>query len=78
MDLDSWDFVTGYDFNTIKKLYENTFLAILDTGAVNQKFYSYMFYLVNPNGEIVKKYDSMSLDQVDVLVDNLKSILSHT
>lgn len=75
VDLDSWDFLTGYDFDTIKRLSENTFKAVLDKGAVDQMSHSYMFYLVNPDGEIVKKYDGMSPDQVEVLVDDLKSVL---
>ncbi|HLR59051.1 MAG TPA: SCO family protein, partial [Pseudogracilibacillus sp.] len=56
VDLDTWDFLTGYDFETIQNLSEQSFLAVLEKGAAEQMSHSYMFYLVNPKGEVVKKY----------------------
>lgn len=75
VDLDSWDFLTGYDFETIQSLSEQSFLAVLEKGAAEQMSHSYMFYLVNPKGEVVKKYDGMSEDEHKVLIEDLKTVL---
>ena len=75
VDLDSWDFLTGYDFETIQSLSEQSFLSVLEKGAANQMSHSYMFYLVNPDGEVVKKYDGMSTNEHKVLIEDLKTVL---
>ena|SRR5699024_2303933 len=75
VDLDTWDFLTGYDFETIQNLSEQSFLAVLEKGAAEQMSHSYMFYLVNPKGEVVKKYDGMSTDEHKVLIEDLKTVL---
>src|SRR5690625_5036764 len=73
--LDTWDFLTGYDFDTIQELSEETFRAVLNKGAVDQMSHSYMFYLVNPTGEVVKKYDGMATEGQDELIDDIKTVL---
>src|SRR5690625_4397687 len=60
LNLDTWSFLTGYDFTTIQEISEVSFKAILQDGAVGQRSHSYGFYLVNPDGKIIKKYDGMS------------------
>lgn len=75
VDLSSWDFLTGYDFDTIQEISKNTFHAALEKGAVDQISHSYMFYLVNPNGEIVKKYDGMSSEALEELIDDMRKVL---
>lgn len=75
VDLDTWDFLTGYDFETIQNLSEQSFLAVLEKGAAEQMSHSYMFYLVNPKGEVVKKYDGMSTEEHKVLIEDLKTVL---
>jgi len=75
VDLDSWDFLTGYDFTTIQKVSEEAFRAALEDGAVDQRSHSYMFYLIDPEGDIVKKYDGMSVNEIEMLVDDVKTVL---
>lgn len=75
VDLDTWDFLTGYDFETIQEISEKSFRAVLEDGASDQMSHSYMFYLVNPKGEVVKKYDGMSDDELDILIDDVKKVL---
>lgn len=75
VDLDTWDFLTGYDFETIQEISEESFQAVLENGASDQMSHSYMFYLVNPKGEVVKKYDGMSPDELDILIDDVKQVL---
>lgn len=75
VDLNSWDFLTGYDFKTIQNFSEQSFHAALEKGAAERYSHSYMFYLVNPNGEVVKKYDGMSTKEHKILIEDLKSVL---
>ncbi|WP_373893738.1 hypothetical protein [Virgibacillus sp. CBA3643] len=74
-DLDTWDFLTGYDFETIQDLSENTFKAVLEEGAVGMRSHSYGFYLINPKGDTIKQYSGMSAEELDTLVDDVKTVL---
>lgn len=76
-DLETWSFLTGYDFATISEISETAFNAALREGAVGQRSHGYGFYLINPQGEIVKKYDGMSTDELDILVDDLRVVLGN-
>lgn len=78
VDLETWDFLTGYNFETIQKISQNTFKSTLEKGASGQRSHGYSFYLIDPYGDIVKKYDGMSTDELNILVDDLKIILSKT
>lgn len=75
VDLDTWDFLTGYEFKTIQDMSEKVFHAVLEKGAADQMSHSYMFYLINPEGEVIKKYDGMSTDELNILIDDLKIVL---
>lgn len=75
VDLKTWDFLTGYDYKTIQEMSEESFQAVLEPGASDQMSHSYMFYLVNPKGDVVKKYDGMSNDELDILIDDVKKVL---
>ena len=74
-DLRSWDFLTGYDFESIKEISEDIFHAALEKGAVEQISHSYMIYLVNPDGQVIKKYNGMSSEALDELIDDVKTVL---
>lgn len=77
-DIDSatWNFLTGYDFETIRDISENRFKSVLEKGPNGQRSHGYNFYLINPESEIVKKYDGMSSDELDTLIEDLKKVLS--
>lgn len=75
IDLESWSFLTGYDFETIKEISENTFNSVLEKGAVGQRSHGVNFYLINPNGIIVKKYNGMSAEELEILIDDLQIVL---
>ena len=74
-DTDNWDFLTGYDFETIKNFSIKSFKAMLSEGAADQRAHSYYFYLINPDGDMVKKYDGLSTDEVDILTEDLKKVM---
>ena len=74
-DLDSMTFLTGFDFEEIQDLSQNTFKAVLEKGALGQRSHSFFFYLINPDGEIVKQYNGMSATDNDMLLDDMKTVL---
>lgn len=74
-DFESWSFLTGYDFETIKKLSEQTFKSSLAQGAVGQMSHGVNFYLINPDGVIIKEYNGMNTDDLDILIDDLETVL---
>lgn len=76
-DLNTMSFLTGYDFETIRDLSMNTFNAVLETGALDQRTHSYFFYLINPKGEVVKKYNGMSAEENELLVEDVKTVLGN-
>ncbi|PIC69022.1 cytochrome c oxidase assembly protein [Sporosarcina sp. P16b] len=74
-DLRTMSFLTGYDFETIQELSRNTFLSILESGALDQRAHSYYFYLINPEGEIVKRYDGLTATENELLIEDVKTVL---
>ena len=74
-DLNSMTFLTGYDFEDIRNLSVKTFKAVLEKGALGQRSHSFFFYLINPEGEIVKQYNGMSATDNDLLVEDMKTVL---
>lgn len=78
VDLDNWTFLTGYDYDTIKKLSEGSFKAVLENGGPDEMelSHTYNFFLINPDAKIIKKYNGMSMDEVDVLIEDAKTVLN--
>lgn len=74
-DLDTWHFLTGYDFKEIQAISENTFKTVLKEGGANQRSHGFSFYLVNPDGEIIKKYDGTSTNDLDILIGDVVTVL---
>ena len=78
-DLSNWYFLTGYDFETIKDLSINSFQTMLQEGTPENEndliAHSTSFFLINPNGELIKKYDGMGTQQVDEIIEDLKKVL---
>nr|WP_236782574.1 SCO family protein [Allobacillus saliphilus] len=73
-NFDSWSFLTGYDFETIQDLSQETFKANLAKGAVGLKSHGVNFYLINPKGIIVKKYNGMNADDLELLFNDVKRV----
>lgn len=75
-DLNNWTFLTGYNFEDIKKLSEESFQSSLESGGPESMEYSHTtnFFLVNREGKIIKRYDGMMMDEVDKLIDDVKTV----
>ncbi|HLR69536.1 SCO family protein [Virgibacillus alimentarius] len=76
-DLDNWTFLTGYDFQTIKELSIKSFRSLLaePQPGDDQVTHGTNFFLINPEGEIVKKYDGVDKKEIETIVEDLKAVL---
>jgi len=75
VDLENWTFLTGYDFDKIKEISEGPFKTPLSAGGLDQRAHGYHIFLVNPEGDIIKKYNAMDLEDLDNLVEDLEVVL---
>lgn len=72
-NLDNWDFLTGYDFETIRKLSIKSFRAPLKEPAYgsDQVTHDVRFFLVDPEGNIVKGYKGIEKETINTLLDDI-------
>ncbi|MUV37653.1 putative copper-binding protein [Lentibacillus sp. JNUCC-1] len=77
VDLSNWHFLTGYAFEEIQKLSNTSFKAALEDGGPEEHelIHSTAFYLVNPEGEVVKKYEGMTTQGIKSITQDLKKVL---
>lgn len=75
-DLDNWSFLTGYDFQTIKELSIKSFKQLLEEAppGEDQVTHGTSFFLVNPEGKIINKYNGLSPEVMDLIVKDLKTV----
>ncbi|MFC2950268.1 SCO family protein [Virgibacillus sediminis] len=76
-DLDNWSFLTGYDFETIKELSVTSFrsLVVEAQPGTDQVTHGTKFFLINPDGEVIKQYDGVSKSEMDVIIEDLKAVM---
>lgn len=76
-DLDNWTFLTGYDFQTIKELSIKSFRSMLAEAQPgdDQVTHGVSFFLVNPEGKVIKKYDGRDQKEMDNIIEDLKIVL---
>lgn len=74
---DNMIFLTGYDYDTIKELSNKSFKTVLDGGGPEDHAYAHStsFFLVNPKGEVIKRYDGLSKLDLEKLVADVKKIM---
>lgn len=76
VNFDTWSFLTGYDFQTVKELSIKSFRALLkepDHGS-DQVMHDTRFFLVNPEGEVVKGYDGVDIKSIEAIMDDLQKL----
>lgn len=72
----NWHFLTGYDFQTIKELSIRSFRAYLkepEPGS-DQFTHDTRFFLVDPEGKIVKGYNGVQRENVELIIDDLLAL----
>lgn len=76
LDLSNWHFLTGYDFDEIKKLSNESFQTVLERGGPSDHAFAHStaFFLVNPKGVVIKRYDGMSFKEAENIVQDLKNL----
>ena len=72
-DFSSWHFLTGYDFKTIKELSIKSFRSFVKEPEYgdDQVTHGTNFYLVDPEGDIVKSYDGVKSNSMDDIVQDV-------
>lgn len=74
-DTSNWTFLTGYKFDTIKELSIKSFKNIAQMPQEgDQVIHGTRFYLVSPEGEVVKSYVGIKQEGIDEIMKDLKTI----
>lgn len=78
-DFTRWTFLTGYDFDTIKKLSVKSFRAFLQApeGQSDQFTHDTRLFLIDPEGKIVKGYDGLKSESVELIMKDLIILQEH-
>lgn len=74
-NLDRWTFLTGYEFETIESYSIDTFknwVALPQDGS-DQIEHMTRFFLVNPDGYIESHYSGTDAEEMEDIVNNIKS-----
>src|SRR5690625_4428083 len=75
-DLSNWSFLTGYEYETIKELSVNSFRSeVQENPGSDQITHGIRFFLVNPDGEVIKNYYGIDMNEVKTIIDDLKKVL---
>lgn len=77
-DLDNWSFLTGYDFETIHELSVKSFRSLLQEpeSGDDQVTHGTRFYLIDPEGNVIKNYSGTDAEELDLIVEDLKAVSS--
>mgnify|MGYP001310879788 FL=1 len=72
-NFDTWSFLTGYDFQTIKELSIKSFRALLKEPEYgdDQVMHDTRLFLVNPEGKVIKGYDGVKSDSIDEILNDI-------
>lgn len=75
-DLSNWTFLTGYDFDEITDLSVKSFKNMLAAApeGEDQITHGAYFFLVNPDGEIIKNYSGMEASEMDQIAEDIKNL----
>ena len=75
-DFTTWSFLTGYEFQTIKELSIKSFRALLKEPEFGDDQFTHdtRFFLVDPEGNIVKGYSGLERDNIDLIVEDLRAL----
>lgn len=75
-DLERWTFVTGYDFETIREYAIGTFKNLVEAPpeGSDQVTHGTYFFLVDPEGNIVKNYSGTKAEEMEQIVADIKEL----
>lgn len=77
INLDRWTLLTGYEFDTIQDFSAKSFKVNVDQGSPGEVEFAHStnFFLINPDGQVIKKYDGMGTEEIDIIIEDLKKVL---
>src|SRR5690625_864560 len=75
-DLSNWTFLTGYDFDTIKELSIKSFKNMVQEApeGTDQVTHGTSFFLVDPDGKVIKAYQGTDKENMDDILADLKEV----
>jgi len=75
-DFSNWSFLTGYDFDTIKELSVKSFQApiLAAQAGSDQVTHDTRFFLVSPEGKVIKGYDGIHSDSMKEIIEDLRAL----
>lgn len=78
-DFSSWSFLTGYNFQTIKQLSVKSFRAFLQEPEPGSDQFTHdtRLFLVDPDGNIVKGYNGLESESVELMMDDILTLEKH-
>ncbi|MFD2761610.1 SCO family protein [Lentibacillus juripiscarius] len=77
-DFSNWTFLTGYEFQTIKEFSIKSFKSLLKKPpeGSDQVTHGTSFFLINPEGKVIKRYSGTKTEEMQNIVDDLKIVLN--
>lgn len=73
-DFTNWHFLTGYEFEDIQQLSQESFKALVEPEPdSDQIMHGTSFYLVNQSGSVVQKYNGLE-PPVEEIIDDIKAL----
>ena len=76
VSLDNWSFLTGYEFDEIKEISIKTFRSMLQEPQPgdDQVTHGTRFFLINPEGVVIKSYDGLNGRVAEEIIEDLKKL----
>ncbi|GGK04488.1 SCO1 protein [Lentibacillus kapialis] len=77
-DFSNWTLLTGYEFQTIKEFSIKSFKSLVrkPPEGSDQVTHGTSFFLINPEGEVIKSYNGTKTEEMQKIVDDLKIVLN--
>ncbi|KHF38424.1 SCO family protein [Halalkalibacter okhensis] len=73
-DLDSWQFLTGYTQEELANFSAESFKALVQDTDGEDIIHSTSFFLVGPDGQVIRKYDGLQTNQDSIIEDLLETV----
>ncbi|GAE25249.1 cytochrome oxidase biogenesis protein Sco1/SenC/PrrC [Halalkalibacter wakoensis JCM 9140] len=73
-NLESWQFLTGYTQDEIADFSRESFMAVVQDTDGEDIIHSTSFFLVDPSGQVIRKYSGLQTNQDTIVEDLLKTV----
>jgi protein SCO1/2 len=74
-DLTSWQFLTGYTIDEIAEFAAESFKTpVQHIEGSDDILHSTSFFLIDPNGKVIRKYDGLQTNQESIIKDMLETV----